>query len=49
VDINTLALVLLLAVYDLLMRRVNARRWLFGMRATLTTCSPSRSSEWIDE
>jgi glucan biosynthesis protein C len=30
--ISTLALVLTLAVYELLIRRVNAMRWLFGMK-----------------
>jgi glucan biosynthesis protein C len=30
--ISTLALVVILAVYELLIRRVNAMRWLFGMK-----------------
>jgi glucan biosynthesis protein C len=30
--ISTLALVLTLALYELLIRRVNAIRWLFGMK-----------------
>ncbi len=30
--ISTLALVLTLAEYELLIRRVNAMRWLFGMK-----------------
>ena len=46
--ISTLALVLTLAVYELLIRRVNAMRWLFGMKPRQRTPREDRNGSEQD-
>jgi hypothetical protein len=41
---STLALALILVVYELLIRRVNAIRWLFGMKPRQRTPREDRNS-----